>query len=226
MPVFQLSRRVIFPPVHFAEPDGLLAVGGDLSVERLLLAYQSGIFPWYNHDEPILWWSPNPRLVLLPHEFHVSRRLRRILKKGEMTTTLDRAFNRVVQSCADARGPQRSGTWITPEMQEAYARLHHEGYAHSVETWRGATLVGGLYGVAIGGCFFGESMFSAIDNASKVAFARLVDHLTSQRFVVIDCQMRAEHLVRMGAREISRRAFLELLETGRAVNVPPGSWSD
>lgn len=225
MPVFQLDHRVIFPPVHFAEPDGLLAVGGDLSVERLLLAYQNGIFPWFNDGDPILWWSPSPRLVLLPREFHVSRRLRRVVKRGEMTTTLDRDFSLVVQSCAAPRGPRRDETWITPDMQAAYTQLHHEGFAHSVETWKGDTLVGGLYGVAIGGCFFGESMFSAADNASKIALVRLVDHLDSQGFVLIDCQIRTEHLVRMGARELSRNDFLELLEAGRAVAIPPGKWS-
>jgi leucyl/phenylalanyl-tRNA--protein transferase len=211
MPVFALSDRLSFPPPHLAIKEGLLAVGGDLSVERLLLAYRSGIFPWYSEGEPILWWSPDPRLVLYPDELRISRSLRKVIKKKLFHITFDRAFESVIHGCAVAKRSYGEGTWITDEMKAAYIQLHRQGYAHSVEAWRKNELVGGLYGVAMGRAFFGESMFSRVSNASKVAFVSLVEILREKHFTLIDCQVRTDHLVRFGAREISRKAFLEQL---------------
>ena len=170
MPIFQLDEEIWFPPVAMAEPDGLLALGGDLSLERLLLAYQNGIFPWYNEDEPILWWSPNPRMVLYPSDLKVSKSMKQVLRSGRFRVTFDQAFEAVIRNCA---GKERNGsteTWIVPEMIAAYIRLHQAGYAHSVEVWNGDTLAGGLYGVAMGKVFGGESMFSHESNASKTGF--------------------------------------------------------
>jgi len=224
MPVFRLTDEILFPPPALAEPDGLLAVGGDLQEERLLLAYSLGIFPWYNEGDPILWWSPEPRLVLIPEEFHISRSLERVLKSGSFNVTFDTSFEQVIHACAAMRGPGREDTWITREMLEAYCALHKAGYAHSVETWRDGELSGGLYGIALGGNFFGESMFSAVSNASKVALARLVALLRHWDFSVIDCQVKTNHLVSLGAREISRAEFQALLHKGMAGESHRGSW--
>jgi leucyl/phenylalanyl-tRNA--protein transferase len=215
MPVFTLSKRLSFPPPHLAIREGLLAVGGDLSVERLLLAYRSGIFPWYSKGEPILWWSPDPRLVLYPEELRVSRSLRRIIKKKIFHVTFDQAFEEVIQACADVKRSYGDGTWITDEMKAAYCELHRRGHAHSVEAWQDDKLVGGLYGVSIGRAFFGESMFSLVSNASKVAFAIFVQKLQQLDFKLIDCQVRTDHLIRFGAREVPRKLFLEQL--GKAI---------
>jgi leucyl/phenylalanyl-tRNA--protein transferase len=211
MPVFTLSQRLSFPPPHLAIREGLLAVGGDLGVERLLLAYRSGIFPWYSKEEPILWWSPDPRLVLYPDELRTSRSLRRVIKREEFTITFDQQFASVIQGCAEAKRAYGEGTWITDEMNAAYCELHRHGHAHSVEAWQADEMVGGLYGVAIGRAFFGESMFNRVSNASKVAFVGLVEKLKAHDFVLIDCQVRTGHLIRFGAREISRRIFLTQL---------------
>lgn len=218
MPIFRLTRDLIFPPVRYAEPDGLLALGGDLSAERLLLAYRQGIFPWYSEGLPILWWSPHPRLVLFPSELKVSHSLRRVIRKGAFEVTVDRAFAEVMRGCAEARRAGPDGTWIVPEMVEAYCRLHTLGHAHSVESWAGGELAGGLYGVAIGGVFFGESMFARKTDASKVALAHLVELLSTWGFELIDCQVTTAHLRSLGAREISRREFLARLE--QAVGLP------
>ena len=215
MPVFALSDRLSFPPPHLAIKEGLLAVGGDLSVERLLLAYRSGIFPWYSEGEPILWWSPDPRLVLYPDELRISRSLRKVIKRKIFHITFDQDFEAVITGCAEARRSYGEGTWITEEMKSAYINLHRQGYAHSVEVWQDEKLVGGLYGVAVGRAFFGESMFSRVSNASKVAFVSLVEALQKKCFTIIDCQVRTDHLIRFGAREISRKLFLEQL--GKAV---------
>jgi leucyl/phenylalanyl-tRNA--protein transferase len=218
MPVFTLSKRLSFPPPHLAIKEGLLAVGGDLSPERLLLAYRNGIFPWYSPGEPILWWSPDPRLVLYPDELRVSRSLRKVIKRNLFHITLDKSFDSVIQACADAKRSYGEGTWITDEMKTAYCELHRRGYAHSVEAWQGDTLVGGLYGLAIGRAFFGESMFSRVSNASKAAFVTLVENLKCLKFSLIDCQVRTDHLVRFGAREIPRKLFLDQVEEAMKKN--------
>ncbi|RLD90831.1 MAG: leucyl/phenylalanyl-tRNA--protein transferase, partial [Bacteroidetes bacterium] len=212
MPIFQLSDKASFPPPHFSEGDGLLAVGGDLSQERLLKAYYMVIFPWYSDPDPILWWSPDPRLVLFPSELKVSRRLRRTIRCGTFRITMDTAFEQVIKSCAKIPRKHEKGTWITPDMVAAYCRLHTAGFAHSVEVWSEGRLAGGLYGVAIGRCFFGESMFSNQSNASKVAFVELVEYLHKKKFRLIDCQVTTPHLKNFGAREIPRAKFLNILE--------------
>ena len=209
-----------FPPVEDAmrQPNGLLAAGADLSPTRLLDAYRRGIFPWFGDEDPLLWWSPDPRMVLLVDELHVSRSLRKTIRSGRFQVTADRAFSAVVSGCAAPRD-DGEGTWITTEMRAAYARLAALGYAHSIETWQGDTLVGGLYGVAIGRMFFGESMFAEVSDASKVAFVVLVQHLARWGFRMIDCQMPTAHLASLGAREIPRREFLA--EVDRAVGQSP-----
>ena len=212
MPVFRLVDEPLFPAPELAEPDGLLAVGGDLSPVRLLTAYAQGIFPWYAEGAPLLWWSPAPRLVLLPAEFHLPRRLRRTIASGRFTVTADTAFAEVVAACATASGRREQGTWITPEMRRAYVRLHELGYAHAVECWQQNELVGGLYGVCLDRMFFGESMFSRVTDASKVALAALVDQALRLGIGAIDCQMTTAHLLRFGARELDRPAFQALLD--------------
>ncbi|HLE94682.1 MAG TPA: leucyl/phenylalanyl-tRNA--protein transferase [Sulfuricaulis sp.] len=202
-----------FPPVELASPEGLLAVGGDLRAERLLEAYRHGIFPWFNPGQPILWWSPDPRVVLFPAKLHVSHSLRKTLRQKRFEVTLDSAFRDVIQGCAHPRRKYPGGgTWITPEMIEAYCVLHERGLAHSVETWREGKLVGGLYGVALGNAFFGESMFSQKADASKVAFAHLVRQLDDWGYDFIDCQLPSNHLFKLGAEEIRRRDFMSRLE--------------
>lgn len=224
MPVFRLGLELLFPSPELAE-DGLLAVGGDLSVARLLLAYRHGIFPWYSPGEPILWWSPDPRMILLPEEMHLSRRLQRSLKHGRFRVSCDTCFADVIRACAKIPRKHERGTWITSEMQQAYIRLHEAGYAHSFETWEGDTLAGGLYGVSIGACFFGESMFSRVPDASKTAFAIARDHFIASGIKLIDCQLPNPHLRRLGAREVPRAQFLSIL--GEHVQQPTrlGPWS-
>jgi leucyl/phenylalanyl-tRNA--protein transferase len=211
MPVFQLTEKIIFPPPELAEENGLLAVGGDLSAKRLLLAYSKGIFPWYSAGEPILWWSPSPRLVIIPDEFKVPSRLSRFIKQQKYKVTMDHAFQQVITGCASAADRQDKGTWIDDDMIEAYTLLHEMGYAHSVECWMDDELVGGLYGIALGKIFFGESMFSRQSNASKVAFVYLAEKLLERGFGLIDCQLKTEHLMQFGAREIPGAEFQDLL---------------
>ncbi len=225
MPVYRLIDEIIFPPPEEAGPDGLLAVGGDLSSERLLLAYQCGIFPWYADGQPILWWSPDPRFVLELEEFRVSRRLRQILKQGIFEVTFDRAFAPVIQACASVPRKGQDGTWITPEMQKAYIRLHEQGFAHSVESWLNGELVGGIYGVSLGRCFFGESMFSSKSNASKVALATLVQSLKAWGFHMLDAQVTTQHLISLGAKEIPRSVFLKRLQKALQFPTIRGKWS-
>ena len=189
-----------------------MAVGGDLSVERLILAYRSGIFPWYSKGEPVLWWSPDPRLVLYPNELRISKSLRKVIKRKIFQVTFDQAFDAVIEACAGVKRSYGEGTWITDEMKAAYCELHRQGHAHSVEAWQGGKLVGGLYGVSIGRAFFGESMFSRVSNASKVAFATFVENLQQLNFKLIDCQVKTDHLIRFGAREVPRKVFLGQLE--------------
>jgi leucyl/phenylalanyl-tRNA--protein transferase len=212
-----------FPPLGKAleQPNGLLAAGADLSAQRLINAYSQGIFPWFNENEPILWWSPDPRMVLFPNELKISRSLRKLIKKNPFEIRTDSAFREVMLNCAAPR-PHTSGTWIHPQMIDAYTELHELGIAHSVEAWLNNELVGGLYGVALGKMFFGESMFARIDNASKVAFVHLVRQLQQWNFGMIDCQMKTNHLASFGAREIPRREFIhklkELLNYKGAIN--------
>ncbi len=201
-----------FPhPCHaLKDPDGLLAIGGDLSSERLLAAYRRGIFPWYNDGQPILWWSPNPRAVLFPHEMHISRSLRRRLRRNDYRVSVDQAFSAVIADCAAMRAD--GGTWITPEMHSAYLELHEMGHAHSLETWQGNKLVGGIYGVSLGQVFFGESMFSRASDASKVAMAKLMNFARYEHIGLIDCQLPSQHLATMGSRLLHREQFLESLD--------------
>ena len=212
MPVYLLSEDHVFPPPHLAPHDGLLAVGGDLNQERLLLAYRMGIFPWFGEGEPIMWWSPDPRLVLYPSELNISKSLRKIIRQGRFSVTMDCAFDRVIRACADIRAQQNEETWIVNEMVDAYGQLHVAGWAHSVEAWIDDDLAGGLYGISLGKCFFGESMFTKVTNASKVAFVHLIDFLMAHDFELIDCQVPTAHLVRLGARTIPRNLFLERLK--------------
>jgi len=202
-----------FPDINLAEkePNGLLALGGDLSPKRLINAYRHGVFPWYSDDQPILWWSPDPRTVLLPKQFKVSRSLQKTLRNKDFTVSFDRHFDRIVQSCASPRD-DGNGTWITAEMEAAYMQLHEQQIAHSVEVWFDGKLVGGLYGVAIGRVFFGESMFSKISDASKVGFVHLTSHLIRWGYQLIDCQVYSSHLSSLGAQEISRNNFSDYLK--------------
>ena len=214
-----------FPPVELASPEGLLAVGGDLRAERLLEAYRHGIFPWYNPGQPILWWSPDPRAVLFPAKLKVARSLRKTLRRKDFDVTLDTAFREVMRQCALPRpGNPAGGTWITPEMIEAYAVLHDRGLAHSVESWREGKLVGGLYGVAMGNAFFGESMFSRETDASKVAFVHLVRQLDRWGYAFIDCQISSAHLFSLGAEEIRRHDFMARLEQALKQPERSGRW--
>lgn len=221
-----LGEEDDFPPVERARrrPNGLLAAGGDLSPERLLAAYRRGIFPWYSGGDPILWWSPDPRTVLFPEEVQIGRTLRKTLRKAPFRVSADTAFERVLQGCAQPR-PDQAGTWITADMHQAYCRLHALGVAHSVESWAEAELVGGLYGVALGRVFFGESMFARASDASKVAFVHLVRQLTAWGFGLIDCQMRTPLLAAFGARELPRSEFTR--RVAELVNYPdvPGPWT-
>ncbi len=225
MTVYLLSEKIAFPPPRFSNPDGLLAVGGDLSKERLVLAYRMGIFPWYSAGDPVLWWSPDPRLILPVDALHISRSLKKVIKKGSFNITFDTAFEDVISECAARRREKGgNGTWIVPEMAAAYVELHDAGIAHSVEVWLGDELAGGLYGVSLGRCFFGESMFTRVTNASKVALAALVSFLKKKGFDFVDCQVTSEHLLSLGAREVPRDAFLGMLEKSVAVTSLIGKW--
>ncbi len=224
MPVYALPDELVFPPPELAREDGLLAVGGDLSPERLVLAYESGIFPWTSEDGPLLWWSPAPRFVLLPEELHVGRTLRKLARHPPYRLSLDEAFVEVIAQCAATPRPGQRGTWIRPDIQAAYAELHGLGITHSVEAWEGDALVGGLYGVALGSVFCGESMFAHRPNASKLAFVALVEQLRAWGFTMIDCQMHTHHLERFGAREIEREEFLARLDEALGHPGRPGRW--
>lgn len=215
----------MFPPVHMASREGIVAVGGDLSPERLLNAYARGIFPWYSEGEPILWWSPSPRMVLFPGEVHVSRSMKRLLKKNPppFDVTYDRDFRGVIENCRAPRLKEKR-TWITEEIRDAYVELHELGYAHSIELWREDRLVGGLYGISLGRCFFGESMFSRETNASKYAFITLARRLEKMKFLVLDCQVPSKHLETLGARPIPRGEYLALLKKGLKYKTLLGNW--
>jgi leucyl/phenylalanyl-tRNA---protein transferase len=224
VPVYRLTSRLAFPSPEEAE-GSLLAVGGDLRPERLLLAYSMGIFPWYEEGLPILWHSPDPRMVLEVERLHVPRSLRKLMRRAPFRVTLDTAFPRVIAACAEAARPGQDGTWITEDMKAAYIELHRRGYAHSAEAWNGNRLVGGLYGVSLGSAFFGESMFARAPDASKIAFVTLVERMKEMGISLIDCQVHTEHLERFGAQEWPRRRFLGALAT--ALNAPTqrGTWT-
>jgi leucyl/phenylalanyl-tRNA---protein transferase len=224
MPVFRLDDRLVFPPVHLAE-DGLLALGGDLRPERLLLGYTQGIFPWYAENLPILWHSPDPRMIMMTHDLVVQRSLRKAIRKRPYELTMDSAFTRVLEGCASVPRPGQTGTWLIPEMVDAYNRLHELGFAHSIEAWRGGELVGGLYGVSLGGAFFGESMFAKAPDASKIAFVASVAQLAEWQIDLIDCQVHTEHLERFGAYEIPRASYLDLLRVALDQPTRRGRWT-
>ncbi|HKK90370.1 MAG TPA: leucyl/phenylalanyl-tRNA--protein transferase [Desulfobacteraceae bacterium] len=224
MPLFRLSHRNEFPPARLARVDGLLCIGGDLSQSRILLAYRNGIFPWYSSSEPILWWSPDPRLVLYPEKIRVSRSLKKKIRKHHFQITMDRNFDGVIRECADSRIEKREETWLGRKMIQAYTRLHKSGYAHSVEAWKDGTLAGGLYGISLGGCFFGESMFTRVSDASKTALCALACHLETLGFNLIDCQVTTDHMLSMGAEEIPRADFLSQIETSLARKTEKGPW--
>ena len=225
MVIYRLFSAPVFPSPEEADPDGLLAIGGDLSPQRLLAAYTGGIFPWYGPNSPILWWSTDPRLVLFPGEIHVPRSLRRVLNQERFQFTLDTAFSQVIRGCAGACRPEQEGTWLVPEMIAAYEELHRLGFAHSVEAWLGDELAGGVYGVALGGAFFAESMFYSVSEASKAALVRLVRVLEHWGFGLIDCQQSTSHMLRFGARDIPRREFLTRLAECLRTPTRRGPWS-
>jgi leucyl/phenylalanyl-tRNA--protein transferase len=224
MPVYRLGPELVFPPPEAADPDGILAVGGDLAPERLLLGYSQGIFPWYDERLPILWHSPDPRMVLPTRDLHVPQSLRKLMKRRPFRLTLDTAFDRVIRACARVPRPGQDGTWITDEMIEAYETLHALGFAHSVEAWEDDELVGGLYGVSLGHCFFGESMFTLRPDASKVAFVALVEQLDRWGIDLVDCQVHTEHLERFGAVEWPRARFLDRLADALRFETRRGRW--
>ncbi len=209
--MYFLSDNIWFPPVSTASPEGVLAIGGDLSVKRLLLAYKNGIFPWYNEGEPIIWYSPNPRMVLFFDQLRVSKSMRQILRKELFTVTFNTHFKEVIFNCKTVARKNQGGTWITTEMQQAYHNLHKRGIAKSVEVWQDKKLVGGLYGIDLGTVFTGESMFSKVSNASKVAFIYLAQKLQKEKYKLLDCQLYTDHLASLGAKEISRTEFLKYL---------------
>jgi leucyl/phenylalanyl-tRNA--protein transferase len=224
MPIFRLVEDMVFPPPDYADPSGLIAVGGDLSSERLLEAYRVGIFPWYSDDQPILWWSPDPRFMLELDEFKISRSLQKTLRRKVFQVTFDRVFEEVIAACSVVPREGQRGTWITQEMRDAYLELHGLGYAHSVESWFGGKLAGGLYGVSLGKAFFGESMFHHKTDASKVALATLVEKLKSWGFHFIDSQMTTEHMMSLGAKEVPRRIFLKRLQSALRHPTRRGKW--
>lgn len=207
--VFRLNKLLIFPNPEHAEPDGLLAVGGDLSVKRLMLAYKSGIFPWYSDDTPILWYSPHERFVLFPDALNISSSMRRVLNSNRFKITFDTCFADVIDACSSVNRPGQDGTWITADMKEAYINLHKQGHARSVEVWQDAELVGGMYGVIVGNIFCGESMFSKVSNASKTA---LINLIKTGKYKLLDCQVHTDHMESMGARMIDRKQYMEILQ--------------
>jgi leucyl/phenylalanyl-tRNA--protein transferase len=227
MPVFSLDPHdIFFPPAYLADPSGLLAIGGDLSPERLLLAYKMGIFPWFNPEEPILWWSPHPRFVLFPPKIKVSKSMRQVLRKGKFEVTFDQDFMGVIRGCQDIYRPGQGGTWISEEIIESYQVLHEHGFVHSVEVWEHGKLVGGLYGGCLGKCFFGESMFAYVSNASKAGFIMLARNLEEQGFDLIDCQVHTPHLESMGAEMMPRMEFLQLVDQNADVPLDQRNWND
>lgn len=225
MPIYLLTDKLDFPPVEGAE-DGIVAIGGDLSPERLLLAYKKGIFPWYSEEEPIIWHSPENRFVLMPDELHISKSMRRVLNSDGFNVTFDMDFPFVINQCADIDRKEQDGTWITKEMIKAYTELYYLGYAHSVEVWQEDKIVGGVYGVSIGKCFFAESMFHTASNASKLALIKLVEFLKKYNFLFLDAQVFTEHVATLGAQEIPRNKFMRLLNEGLQQESLIGKWTN
>ena len=224
MTVYLLPEEPFFPPVDEADPDGLIAVGGDLSMERLLQAYAHGIFPWFTQEEDVFWYSPDPRMVMFPEDFKISDSLNRIIRGKKFSIRFDTAFQQVIRACAEAPRPGQDGTWISPDFIEAYTALHKKGFAHSVEVFQGKVLAGGLYGVSIGSAFFGESMFFTVNNASKVAFHALVERCRQFGFKFIDCQVETPHLLRLGASLLKREKYMELLSSSLGGKTNTGPW--
>ncbi|MGD1847852.1 MAG: leucyl/phenylalanyl-tRNA--protein transferase [Salibacteraceae bacterium] len=225
MPVYRIEDALIFPDPNLAREDGMLGVGGDLSVKRLLMAYKMGIFPWYSQGQPICWWSPDPRFVLYPEHLKVSKSMRQLLRKAPFQVSFDTKFENVMRACKNIYRPGEIGSWIDEDMIKAYKELHHLGMAHSIEVWQEGRLVGGLYGVSIGAAFFGESMFARASNASKYGFIVLVRWLQDRGFRLIDCQMHTDHLESLGATMIPRMQFMDELKAAIAGNQPAGQWS-
>jgi len=223
--IFRLPKEHVFPDPELAETSGLLAIGGDLHPRRIMLGYRQGIFPWYADDQPILWWSPDPRSVLIPSRLKVGRSLKKRLRQAPYEVRLDTAFADVIRACGSIIRPDQEGSWITPEMEESYNQLHEHGYAHSAEAWLDGELVGGLYGVILGGIFFGESMFSRASDASKIAFVHLVRQLEVWGVELIDCQLQTDHLDRFGAEPMARCAFIEAIDRLAEKHVSPQQWS-
>lgn len=226
MTIYYVGKELEFPNPLYGSEEGLIAVGGDLSPARLIFAYENGIFPWFSDEEPILWWSPDPRFILKCEEIKISKSMKKFIKKSLYKVTYDKAFNEVIEACSTVKRGAGNGTWITKEMKEAYKKLHRLGYAHSVETWYEDKLVGGLYGISLGKSFFGESMFSKRDNASKTAFINLVGNLNKLKFDMVDCQVHTNHLESLGAKKIQRTEFLELLEKSIKKETICGNWSN
>ena len=226
MPLYALPQEVIFPPPHLARTDGLLAVGGDLSPKRLLLAYQSGIFPWFSEGDPILWWSPNPRFILHSDHLKVSKSMRQVLRRKTFEISFDQDFSSVIRACSQIPRKGQEGTWITTDMMEAYIQLHELGFAHSVEVWKEGKLVGGLYGISLGKCFFGESMFTRQSNASKAGFITLVQQLRDHDFEMIDCQIHTPHLESLGGKNMPRKEYLEWLAQEVRHETQRGNWGE
>ncbi len=224
--MYWLTDELTFPHPKYASSEGLLAAGGDLSPQRILFAYENGIFPWYNEGEPILWWSPSPRFVLYPSEIKVSKSMRQVFRKKDFRISFDQAFEGVIEACAIIPREGQNGTWLTEEMKAAYINLHRLGFAHSVETWQGDQLVGGLYGLSLGNCFFGESMFAKASNASKAALIVLAKTLEKKGFGMIDCQSETKHLTTMGAKFIDQERFLAYLEESKQNRTLRGNWGD
>ena len=224
--MYWLQEELIFPHPNHSDPDGLLAIGGDLSPRRLILAYKNGIFPWFNPGEVFLWWSPDPRFVLFPDELKVSKSMRPYFNQKKFTVKYDTCFTEVMKQCSEAKRKGQAGTWITDEMIDAYTQLHDLGWAHSVEVYEGGELVGGLYGIALGSVFFGESMFAKRSNASKFGFISLVRNLVRHGFTLIDCQQETKHLASLGATSIPRSEFLEMMEGNNKLEHKPAKWTN
>jgi leucyl/phenylalanyl-tRNA---protein transferase len=223
MPIYFLGEELEFPSPELANADGVIAVGGDLSPQRLLNAYASGIFPWYNEGDPLVWWSPDPRSIITPGDIHISRTMKKLMERNAFQLTYDKRFEDVIENCSAPRKTQ-AGTWITQDIKDAYSQLHELGFAHSVEVWKDEKLVGGLYGVSLGKCFFGESMFSISPNSSKYALITFTQKIFKLGFLMVDCQVPNPHLTRLGARGIPRKEFLELLERGLKFQSTIGKW--